>query len=58
MRLGMARRSVGERQAEKLAKPLGFSLAAFANMVIARKNAAGQNVYVDDLVEVSSMNFK
>jgi len=33
MRLGMARRSVGERQAEKLAKPLGFSLAAFANMV-------------------------
>lgn len=52
MRLGMARRSVGERQAEKLAKPLGFSLAAFANMVIARKNAAGQNVYVDDLVEI------
>lgn len=33
VRLGMARRSVGERQAEALAKPLGFSFAALANLV-------------------------
>ncbi|CAL9244900.1 unnamed protein product [Arabidopsis halleri] len=54
VRLGMARRSVGERQAEALAKPLGFSFAALANLVLARKNATGQNVYVDDLAEISA----
>lgn len=33
VRLGIARRSVGERQAEALALPLGMSFAAFANLV-------------------------
>ncbi|KAL0718458.1 hypothetical protein Bca4012_067780 [Brassica carinata] len=55
VRLGMARRSVGERQAEALALPLGMSIAAFANLVLERKSVAGQNVYVDDLGVVSSV---
>ncbi|KAL1215460.1 Protein CPR-5 [Cardamine amara subsp. amara] len=54
VRLGMARRSVGERQAEALALPLGMSFAAFANLVLERTNAAGQNVYVDDLAMISA----
>lgn len=33
VRLGMARRSVGERQAEALALSLGMSFAAFTNLV-------------------------
>lgn len=33
VRLGMPRRSVGKRQAEALALPLGISFAAFTNLV-------------------------
>lgn len=33
VRLGITRRTVGERQAEALALPLGMSFAAFANLV-------------------------
>ncbi|ESQ31381.1 hypothetical protein EUTSA_v10003912mg [Eutrema salsugineum] len=58
VRLGMARRSVGERQAEALALPLGMSFAAFANLVLERKSAAGQNVYVDDLAMISASAVK
>ncbi|CAH2043437.1 unnamed protein product [Thlaspi arvense] len=58
VRLGMARRSVGERQAEALALPLGMSFAAFANLVLERKSAAGQNVYVDDLAVISASAVK
>ncbi|CAA7060426.1 unnamed protein product [Microthlaspi erraticum] len=54
MRLGMARRSVGERQAEALALSLGMSFAAFTNLVLERKSAADQNVHVDDLAVVST----
>ncbi|XP_010484292.1 PREDICTED: protein CPR-5 [Camelina sativa] len=54
VRLGMSRRSVGERQAEALAFPLGMSFAALANLVLQRKNAAGQNVFVDDLAMISA----
>uniref|UniRef100_A0A1J3ECE6 Protein CPR-5 n=1 Tax=Noccaea caerulescens TaxID=107243 RepID=A0A1J3ECE6_NOCCA len=54
VRLAMARRSVGERQAEALALPLGMSFAAFANLVLERKSASGQNVYVDDLAVISA----
>ncbi|KAG2316877.1 hypothetical protein Bca52824_019999 [Brassica carinata] len=58
VRLGMARRSVGERQAEALALPLGMSIAAFANLVLERKSVAGQNVYVDDLGVISASAVK
>ncbi|KAF8089287.1 hypothetical protein N665_0510s0002 [Sinapis alba] len=58
VRLGMARRSVGERQAEALALPLGMSFAAFANLVLERKSANGQNVYVDDLAGISASAVK
>ncbi|EOA13146.1 hypothetical protein CARUB_v10026163mg [Capsella rubella] len=54
VRLGMSRRSVGERQAEALALPLGMSFAAFAILVLQRKNAAGQNVNIDDLAGISA----
>ncbi|KFK28181.1 hypothetical protein AALP_AA8G482700 [Arabis alpina] len=54
VRLGITRRSVGERQAEALALPLGMSFAAFANLVLERKNATGQNVYIDDLAMISA----
>ncbi|XP_010444453.1 PREDICTED: protein CPR-5 [Camelina sativa] len=54
VRLGMSRRSVAERQAEALAFPLGMSFAALANLVLQRKNAAGQNVFVDDLAMISA----
>ncbi|XP_010462552.1 PREDICTED: protein CPR-5-like [Camelina sativa] len=54
VRLGMSRRTVAERQAEALAFPLGMSFAALANLVLQRKNAAGQNVFVDDLAMISA----
>ncbi|KAJ0242081.1 Protein CPR-5 [Hirschfeldia incana] len=54
VRLGITRRTVGERQAEALALPLGMSFAAFANLVLQRKSADGQNVYVDDLAGISA----
>ncbi|CAN7052182.1 hypothetical protein IGI04_027550 [Brassica rapa subsp. trilocularis] len=46
-RLGMARRNVGERKAEALA--LGMSFAAFATLVVEKKNAADENTDVADL---------
>ncbi|KAL0805649.1 hypothetical protein Bca101_098140 [Brassica carinata] len=46
-RLGMARRNVGERKAEALA--LGMSFAAFATLVVEKKNAADENTNVADL---------
>ncbi|CAN8251581.1 unnamed protein product [Cochlearia groenlandica] len=58
VRLGIYRRSVGERQAEALALPLGMSFAAFANLVLERKSASGQNVYVDDLAMISASAVK
>lgn len=58
VRLGFTRRSVGERQAEALALPLGMSFAAFANLVLQRKSADGQNVYVDDLAGISASAVK
>ncbi|KAL0863099.1 hypothetical protein Bca101_042217 [Brassica carinata] len=58
VRLGMARRTVGERQAEALALPLGMSFAAFANLVLERKSANGQNIYVDDLAGISASAVK
>ncbi|CAH2066845.1 unnamed protein product [Thlaspi arvense] len=54
LRLGMPRRSVGERQAEALALPLGMSLAAFTNLVLKKSAASGQNVYVNDLAVISA----
>ncbi|KAJ4897233.1 Protein CPR-5 [Raphanus sativus] len=58
VRLGITRRTVGERQAEALALPLGMSFAAFANLVLQRKSANGQNVYVDDLAGISASAVK
>ncbi|WZZ00729.1 hypothetical protein YC2023_073057 [Brassica napus] len=58
VRLGFTRRTVGERQAEALALPLGMSFAAFANLVLQRKSADGQNVYVDDLAGISASAVK
>ncbi|KAG2324876.1 hypothetical protein Bca52824_007604 [Brassica carinata] len=46
-RLGMARRNVRERKAEALA--LGMSFAAFATLVVEKKNAADGNTNVADL---------
>ncbi|XP_024007612.1 protein CPR-5 [Eutrema salsugineum] len=46
VRFGMARGSVGKRQAEALA--LGMYFAASASLVLGRKNATGQNAYADD----------
>ncbi|CAH8326777.1 unnamed protein product [Eruca vesicaria subsp. sativa] len=58
VRLGMARRSVDERQAEALALRLGMSIAAFVNLVLERASVAGQNVYVDDLGVISASAIK
>ncbi|CAN6821584.1 unnamed protein product [Brassica oleracea] len=58
VRLGFTRRTVGERQAEALALPLGMSFAAFANLVLQRKSANGQNIYVDDLAGISASAVK
>ncbi|ESQ28000.1 hypothetical protein EUTSA_v10019768mg [Eutrema salsugineum] len=67
VRLGMARRSVGERQAEALARPLVYIICSvyilfmryltFVHMVLQR-NAAGQNLHVDDLAVISTSAVK
>ncbi|XP_010546395.1 PREDICTED: protein CPR-5 [Tarenaya hassleriana] len=52
VRLGTARRTVGEQQVDSLALPLGMSIAAFVNLVLERNNAADQNVPVNDLAVI------